>query len=150
MNLIKNLSIFALVGFSSLAITSCLNSDDDNDVYTTDGYLVATKIDVNQDSIMPVNNPTNIHITITTTNSCQAFVTFKTLNGSNDSIQQIGAYGTQTNSKNCVEEIKSITKTYKFTPKKVGENYIRVWAGKDPINPSKDIYVEKILDIKAQ
>lgn len=150
MKAIKRLSTLAVVGILGLSTFSCLNTDDSDNVYTTDGFFVATKINVNFDSVQPVGQQTNVHVTFTTNSSCQNFVTFKELTGSNDSIQNIGAYGTQTNGSTCVTDKKSVTKTYKFTPKKVGVNTIRVWAGKDPIEPTKDIYIEQTLDVKAK
>lgn len=150
MKLLKQLNILAIVGILGLTTISCLNNDDGDNVNTTDGFFAATRINVNNDSIQPVGKQTNVHITFTTNNSCQNFVTFKELKDSNDSIQNIGAYGTQISGNTCLNENKSITKTYKFTPKKVGKNTIRVWAGKDVIDPTKDIYIEQDLDIKAQ
>ncbi|MGL5234289.1 MAG: hypothetical protein ACRC8Z_06010 [Empedobacter falsenii] len=150
MKTIKKISTLAVVALLGSTTFSCLNTDDNDNVYTTDGYFAGTKIEVNQDSIQPVGQPTNVHVTFTTNNSCQTFVTFKELKESNDSVKSIGAYGTQTNSNTCLDEKKSITKTYKFTPKKAGKNTIKVWAGKDIIDPSKDIYIEQVLDIKEK
>lgn len=150
MKTIKRLSTIVALGIFGLSTISCLNTDDGDNFYTTDGYFAATKINVNTDSIQPVGQQTNIQITFTTESSCQNFVTFKELKDSNDSIQIIGAYGTQTSGNSCVVEKQSITKTYKFIPKKAGTNTIRVWAGKDLIDPTKDTYIEQDLDIKAQ
>lgn len=149
MKTIKRLSTLAFVGILGFTTFSCLNTDDNGNSYTIDGFFAGTKIDVNQDSIQPVGQQTNVHVTFTTNNSCQKFVTFQTLKGGNDSIQNIGAYGTQSSGSTCVDEKKSVTKTYKFTPKKAGRNTIRVWAGKDAIDPTKDIYIEEVLEIKA-
>lgn len=150
MKTLKKISMLAVVALLGSTTFSCLNTDDNDNVYTTDGYFAGTKIEVNQDSIQPVGQATNVHVTFTTNNSCQTFVTFKELKESNDSVKSIGAYGTQTNSNTCVDEKKSITKIYKFTPKKAGENTIKVWAGKDIIDPTKDIYIEQVLDIKEK
>ncbi len=150
MKSIKQLSTLAAIGILGLTTFSCLNTDDNDNIYTADGFFPGTKIEVNQDSIQPVGEQTNVHITFTTSNSCQSFVTFKELKESNDSIKNIGAYGTETNTSTCVNEKKSVTKTYKFTPKKAGKNTIRVWAGKDVIDPSKDIYIEQTINIKEK
>ncbi|TGN26794.1 MULTISPECIES: hypothetical protein [Empedobacter] len=148
MKTIKRLSSLAFMGLLGLTTFSCLNTDDNDNIYTTDGFFVGTKIEVNMDSIQPVGKQTNVHVTFTTNNSCENFATFRELKESNDSVKNIGAYGTLTSGNNCIKETKSVTKTYKFTPKRTGKNTIRVWAGKDVVDPTKDIYIEKILDIK--
>lgn len=147
MKTIKKLSTIAVLAILGFGITSCLNTDDNNS-FSIDGYLNGTEINVNNDSINPVGQPTNVHITYKTTNSCQEFIAFRVLNNSNDTIHNIGVYGRQTNgSGNCLDVVKTYTKTYKFTPKKAGKNTIRVLAGIDPIDNTKNIYIEKTLDI---
>lgn len=148
MKTIKKISAIAAIAILGFGVTSCLNTDDNNS-YSIDGYLNGTEINVNNDSINPVGQVTNVHITYRTTNSCQEFIAFRDLNNTNDTIHTVGAYGRQSNvgGNNCLDEVKTHTKTYKFTPKKAGKNVIRVLAGVDPVDNKKNIYIEKTLDI---
>jgi len=148
MKTIKKLSTITVVAMLGFGVSSCLNTDDNNN-FSVDGYLNGTEINVNNDSINPVGQVTNVHITYKTTNSCQEFIAFRLLNNTNDTIHTIGVYGRQTNMNGaCLDEVKTFTKTYKFTPKKAGKNKIRVLAGIDPTDNTKNIYIEKTLDIK--
>ena len=148
MKLVKRLSALALVGFLGLATTSCLNNDDDND-YSTFGFFPTTKIEVNQDSIMPAGKTTNVHVTYQKTNSCQDFIQFSLLQGSTAFKHNIGVYGKQSNSTSCTEGITLETKTLKFTPKDAGEYTLKFWTGNKEGSTSPK-YDSIVLTIKAQ
>ena len=65
----KRLSMFALVGILGLSTFSCLNNDDSD--FVNYGYFTTEGVTVNQDSIMPINQTTNVKVNYSKTNSCQ-------------------------------------------------------------------------------
>ena len=148
MKLVKKLSTLALIGFLGLATTSCLNNDDNND-YSTFGFFPTTKIEVNQDSIMPVNQATNVHVTYQKTNSCQDFIQFSLLQGSTTFKHNIGVYGKQSSNTSCTEGIVQETKTLKFTPKEAGKYTLKFWIGNKEGSTTPK-YDSIILDIKEK
>lgn len=147
MKLVKRLSALAFVGFLGLATTSCLNSDDND--YSTFGFFPTTKIEVNQDSIMPAGKTTNVHVTYQKTNSCQEFIQFSLLKDSKTFEQNIGVYGKQSNSTSCTEGITLETKTLKFTPKDAGKYTLRFWTGNEEGSTSPK-YDTIVLTIKEK
>ncbi len=144
----KRLSMFALVGILGLSTFSCLNNDDSD--YMNYGFLPTTSISVNQDSIMPINQTTNIRVTYEKTNSCQEFIQFSLLGGKqDDSIQYIGVLGSQGSGQSCLPSTSIESKILKFTPKKAGKYTLKFWTGKSSEN--KDTYNDSIvLDIKEK
>ncbi len=145
MKLMKRLSLFTLTGLLGLTAFSCLN--DDNSDFTNYGYFATKGVIVNQDSIQPVNQTTNIKVSFSKTNSCQEFAQFSLLQGSNDSVHYIGVLGIQKNGQNCLPSTNIESKTLKFTPKRVGKYKLKFWTGKDANN--KDTFNDSIvLDIK--
>ena len=147
MKLMKRLSMFALVGVLGLTTFSCLNNDDSD--FTNYGYFTTEGVTYNQDSIMPVNQTTNVRVSFSKTNSCQEFIQFSLLQGSNDSVHYIGVLGSQANGNNCLPSASVETKTLKFTPKKAGKYTLKFWTGKSSDN--KDTYNDSIVfDIKEK
>jgi len=128
MKIIKLLSTLSLVAGIGFSTVSCLDSDGDEN-YTTYGFLPATSLDINHDSIQPVGKATNIKITYSLTGNCQSFLEFKKLGTSTLTTTDIGAYGSQDNSSGCTNDIRYETKTIQYTPTTAGQNIIRVWAG---------------------
>ena len=147
MKLMKGLSIFALVGFMGLATTSCLNNDDQD--FTQYGFFPTTSVDVNNDSIMPVGETTNIRVTFEKSNSCQQFVNFNNLDPNTGLVHKIGVYGSQNPGGDCAQQISYETKTLKFTPKTEGKYTLKFWAGTIP-NTNTATYDSIVLDIKAK
>lgn len=146
MKLMKKLSMFALVGILGLTTFSCLNDDGD---FTNYGYLATESVSFDQDSIMPVNETTKIHVSFSKTNTCQEFLQFSLLQGSNDSVHYIGVLGSQTNGSNCSPSTSIETETLTFKPKKAGKYTLKFWTGKNSEN--KDTYNDSIvLDIKEK
>ncbi|MBO6212203.1 hypothetical protein [Algoriella sp.] len=146
MKLIKKLSIFALVGFSSLAVTSCLNNDDNND--STPGFFETTIVEVNKDSINPVGKMTNINVSFNLSNSCQKFENFTNIGSNYDTIY-IGVAGSQSYGSNCTQKTVLKTEVLQFTPKKAADYYLKFWTGKYENGKNKYGIVKKIT-IKAQ
>jgi len=129
------LKILSFTPIIYLAISSFLfscSNDDDIPNYSF-GFIPASEINYNEDSIQPVNKVTKIAVTFKLKNSCQEFLEFKTLDtSSKNNITDIGIYGAQINYVNCdnPNEI-TLTKYYNFIPKKAGLNEIRAWIGRD-------------------
>ncbi|MCA4775909.1 hypothetical protein OBK16_05110 [Empedobacter falsenii] len=146
MKLMKKLSMFALVSAIGLSTFSCL--DDDGD-FTNYGFLPTTDIYVHKDSIMPVGEKTNIHVTYQKTNSCEKFIQFSLLKGSEDFKHNIGVYASRTNDNSCKQELSLETKTLEFTPKKAGQYTLKFWTGNKE-NSNEPIYDSIILDIKEK
>ncbi|UWX65949.1 hypothetical protein NZD85_08540 [Empedobacter stercoris] len=146
MKLMKKLSMFALVSALGLSTFSCL--DDDGD-FTNYGFLPTTDIYVHKDSIMPVGEKTNIHVTYQKANSCQNFIQFSSLSGDTKFKHHIGVYASQASGSSCVQELTSETKTLNFTPKEAGQYTLKFWTGNN-IESNKPIYDSIILDIKEK
>ena len=139
--LLSTLSLVAGIGFSTI---SCLDSDG-NDDYTTYGYLPATEISINHDSIQPVGKATNVKITYSLTGNCQKFLQFNQLNTSTNTTLDVGVYGSQNNSAGCTNDMRYETKTLKFTPNQSGKNVIRIWAGNS--SDGKNIFISDTIDV---
>lgn len=142
----KRLSMFALVGILGLSTFSCLNNDDSG--YVNYGLLPATSINVHPDSIRPKGEVTNIHVTYTKSNSCEAFVQFSKVAEGTKFKHYIGVYGSYTSGSSCVQETSSETKTLKFTPDQAGEYTLKFWTGNNQNNTP--IYDSIVLDIKEK
>ena len=142
----KRLSVLALVGILGLSTFSCLNNDDVD--FTNYEYLKTKGVSVDQDSIMPINQTTNIKVNFEKTTSCQEFVQFSILRGNrDDSVQYISVLGRRTNGESCLPSTNIESKILKFTPEKAGKYKLKFWTGKDSNN--NDIFGDSIvLDIK--
>ncbi|WP_291065109.1 MULTISPECIES: hypothetical protein [unclassified Empedobacter] len=147
MKLMKRLSMFALVGILGLSTFSCLNNDDSD--FVNYGYFTTEGVTVNQDSIKPINQTTNVKVNYSKTNSCQEFIQFSLLQGSNDSVHYIGVLGSQGNGQSCLPATTIESKTLKFIPKKAGKYTLKFWTGKNSEN--KDTFNDSIvLNIKEK
>ncbi|MBY0067382.1 hypothetical protein [Empedobacter falsenii] len=148
MKLMKRLSMFALIGILGLSTFSCLNNDDAD--FVNYGYFTTEGVTVNPDSIMPMNQTTNVRVNYSKTNSCQKFIQFSLLGGKqDDSIQYIGVLGSQGSGQSCLPSTSIESKILKFTPKKAGKYTLKFWTGKNSEN--KDTYNDSIvLDIKEK
>ncbi|WP_353097985.1 hypothetical protein [Empedobacter brevis] len=144
----KRLSMFALVGILGLSTFSCLNNDDSD--FVNYGFFTTEGVTVNQDSIKPINEITNIKVNYSKTNSCQEFIQFSLLKGNqDDSIQYIGVLGSQGSGQSCLPSTSIESKNLKFKPKKAGKYTLKFWTGKDSEN--KDTFNDSIvLDIKEK
>lgn len=144
MKIIKLLSTLSLVAGIGLSTVSCLDTEND-DNYTTFGFLPATNLYINHDSIQPIGKPTNVKITYSLTGNCQKFIEFKKLSTSTPTSLDIGAYGSQDNSVGCTNDIRYETKTINFTPTESGKNVIRVWAGNDL--EGRSLYITDTINV---
>lgn len=147
MKMTKLFSYFLLLLFVGFTTISCLD-DDSNEPFYSYGFIPATAIDVNLDSIQPVSQPTNVKVTFNLAGSCQEFLEFRRILPSDANDVKIGVFGSQKNNAECTNDIRPTVKTLKFTPTTAGEQTIRVWAGKDP--GGDDIYISKTITVPAE
>ena len=146
MKIIKLLSTLSLVAGIGFSTVSCLDSEG-NDDYTTYGYLPATGLSINQDSIQPVGKVTNVKVTYSLTGNCQKFMQFNKLNTSTLTTLDVGVYGSQENSTGCTNDMRYETRTLQFTPSQSGKNVIRVWAGN--ASDGSSIFISDTIDVPA-
>ena len=147
MKMTKLFTYFLLMLFVSLTTISCL-SDDSDEPYYTYGFVPATAIDINLDSIQPVSQVTNVKVTFNLAGSCQDFIEFRRILPVENNDTKIGVFASQKNNAQCTNEIIPTVKTLKFIPTAAGEQTIRFWAGKDP--GGADIYISKTITIPAE
>ncbi|MBQ0147428.1 MAG: hypothetical protein KBS93_03090 [Flavobacteriaceae bacterium] len=147
MKVIKLITYFTMLMFVGFTTISCLNDDDSSEEYTSYGFVPASKLEYNIDSVGPIKKPTNIHVTFELKGDCQDFVEFKDIASSASDVKNFGVFGSQKNNSSCTNDIRIVTKTYRFVPTKAGENTIRVWAGK--LN-GEDIYISETIQIPAE
>lgn len=147
MKMTKLFSYLLALVFVGLTTISCLD-DDSNEPFYTYGFIPATAIDVNLDSIQPVSQTTNVKVTFNLAGSCQEFVEFRRILPAEENELKVGIFGSQENNVSCTNDIRPTVKTLKFTPTTSGEQTIRVWAGKDP--GGADIYISKTITIPAE
>ncbi|MBS7333129.1 hypothetical protein [Faecalibacter bovis] len=147
MKMTKFFSYLFLLVFIGVTTVSCLD-DDSNEPFYTYGFIPATAIDVNLDSIQPVSQPTNVKISFNLAGSCQEFLEFRRILPADANDTKIGVFGSQKNNSACTNDIITTVKTLKFTPTTAGEQTIRVWAGKDP--GGADIYISKTITVPSE
>lgn len=146
MKMKKFLSYFIGIFILGFAISSCLDNESENE-FTSYGYIPASQINFNADSIQGMNKPTNIHVTFALKN-CQKFIEFRGLTSAENNISNVGIFGSQNNDGSCTEETTLVTKSFKFYPRIAGENIIRVWAGKNA--SGEDQYISKTINIPVE
>ena len=143
----KNLFAYGfLLLFVALTTVSCLK--DDNDPYDTFGYIPATGFFFREDSIQPVNKPTDIHVTFKVAGDCQDFIEFRELPSLEPNSAKVGVFGKQRNNVSCENTERTETKTLKFVPRRAGEQTLEIWAGKDAAGT--DIYISRTFTVPAE